>query len=210
MRGAFIVFEGCDRSGKTTQCKLLEQKLIAKNIAVKVISFPNRTTPVGEILNKFLTKQDSKHSLETLHLLFAINRYEMAEEINQLLENGTCVLVDRYRDSGIAYSIARGIKDWTWCKNVEKRLPKPDIIFFLQTSVLNLKNRNGFGEEIHETEIFQEKVADAYKLLLPSNIEKNRRTNWCCLNGDLSTNALRKQIYRTTHAKLKKIYYKII
>ena len=46
-RGALIVFEGCDRSGKTTQCGMLMKSLEAKGHPVKLMKFPGEVEPVS-------------------------------------------------------------------------------------------------------------------------------------------------------------------
>jgi dTMP kinase len=53
MRGALIAFEGIDRSGKTTQAAMLQELLTNS----QQIRFPNRETPVGQLINEYLTKQ---------------------------------------------------------------------------------------------------------------------------------------------------------
>ncbi len=53
-RGLLIVFEGCDKTGKSTQCKLLFEELKQKNIEVRMISFPNRTTQTGKIIDQYV------------------------------------------------------------------------------------------------------------------------------------------------------------
>jgi hypothetical protein len=85
-RGAFIVFEGVDRSGKSTQSQKLVEKLTAKSIPVQTMRFPgirvsiclilDRTTPIGQVINSFLTNKDTKLNDQSIHLLFSVNRWE--------------------------------------------------------------------------------------------------------------------------------------
>ena len=72
-RGKFIVFEGLDRSGKTTASRHLAQ-LLEKSSPVKLISFPNRTSPIGKLINDYLSKGISLEP-KLLHLLFSANRW---------------------------------------------------------------------------------------------------------------------------------------
>lgn len=162
-RGLFIVFEGCDNSGKTTQINMLLNKLNNENIVVKQMSFPNRKTEIGSLLNLHLNKTKIL-SPKVSHLLFSANRWEMEQEIKEELNSGTTLIVDRYSYSGIAYSCANNL-DFKWCSNTENGLPEPDIIFFLNSTTSLVTKRNGFGKEFYETEKFQSNVCKTYKKL---------------------------------------------
>ncbi|RSL37864.1 hypothetical protein CEP53_015417, partial [Fusarium sp. AF-6] len=74
-RGAFIVLEGLDRSGKTTQVKLLEQRFVEEGSKVKVMRFPDRSTPIGQMIDSYL-KSDVEMDDHVIHLLFSANRWE--------------------------------------------------------------------------------------------------------------------------------------
>ena len=76
-RGAFIVLEGVDRCGKTTQASLLVKHLIGIGLATVAMRFPDRTTMVGDLINQYL---QSKSELDdrAVHLLFSANRWEAA------------------------------------------------------------------------------------------------------------------------------------
>ncbi|KAJ3472059.1 hypothetical protein NLG97_g11323 [Lecanicillium saksenae] len=76
-RGAFIVLEGLDRSGKTTQVKLLEQKFIDQGKPVKLMRFPDRTTQIGQMIDSYLRSAVPMDD-HAIHLLFSANRWEAA------------------------------------------------------------------------------------------------------------------------------------
>ncbi|RVE41116.1 hypothetical protein evm_014232 [Chilo suppressalis] len=107
-RGALIVIEGLDRTGKTTQCKKLVDNLKQKFVKSENINFPNRKTNIGSIIDSYIS---SKNDLpdEAIHLLFSANRWEQAREIVKTLEEGVTIITDRYCYSGVAYSAAKGI-----------------------------------------------------------------------------------------------------
>ena len=56
-RGTFVVFEGVDRAGKSTQCKLLAEGLRKRGREATLINFPDRTTGVGQLIDKYLRKE---------------------------------------------------------------------------------------------------------------------------------------------------------
>ncbi len=90
-RGAFILFEGIDRCGKTTQVSLLQSKLEAKGKS-EMIRFPNRSSTIGQLINTYLTSSSNEMNDNTIHLLFSANRWEQSEAIKKQLLEG-CTLV---------------------------------------------------------------------------------------------------------------------
>eukprot|EP00882_Tetradesmus_deserticola_P016120 GHRQ01017196.1.p1 GENE.GHRQ01017196.1~~GHRQ01017196.1.p1 ORF type:complete len:140 (+),score=18.78 GHRQ01017196.1:209-628(+) len=75
-RGAFILFEGVDRCGKSTQTSLLTKALQDKGVAVESWNFPDRkNTVTGPAIHEYLTGKED-HNDQTIHLLFSANRWE--------------------------------------------------------------------------------------------------------------------------------------
>ena len=75
-RGAFIVFEGLDRSGKSSQVQLLASHLRDAGVSsVETMRFPDRSTPTGQKIDAYL-KSTQDIDDKTLHELFASNRFE--------------------------------------------------------------------------------------------------------------------------------------
>ena len=108
-RGALIIFEGCDRSGKTTQCQRLVKylsdylPLIGDLSAAKMMRFPDRETEIGKTISGYL-KQEQHLDDHVVHLLFSANRWERKNELISALEAGQHVIVDRYAFSGVAFT----------------------------------------------------------------------------------------------------------
>lgn len=167
-RGILVAFEGCDRSGKSTQCSMLVEYLRAIGRDVEHLRFPDRTTAIGQSINSYL---QCKADLEdhSIHLLFSANRWEAVPKIKQLINRGTCVIMDRYAFSGVAFTAAKKGFDVTWCKNPDRGLPCPDVVFYLDISTKEAMSRASFGDERYENEDFQEKVAEVYKQLKSDN-----------------------------------------
>lgn len=203
MRGALIVFEGCDRSGKTTQCKKLVDALNSAHIPASFVGFPDRTTPVGHVISNYLLNREELPD-KVIHLLFSANRWELEPKIKTLLYQGTTVIVDRYAFSGVAYSAAKKTMNIDWCKLSDTGLPSPDVVFFLKLHQEALRQRGGFGEERYESIEFQRRVA--------SNFEKLTTSNWKVINADKDKETLHKELYDYSlavidHAKLKTLEY---
>ncbi|KAG8694980.1 Thymidylate kinase [Ceratobasidium sp. 394] len=162
-RGAFIVIEGLDRSGKSTQCAQLAARVEAAGKPVKSIKFPDRTTAIGKMINAYL-QSESEVDDQTIHLLFSANRWELASNIKSLLAEGTTVVCDRYAYSGLAFSVAKNTGlSYEWCLNPDIGLPAPDIVFFLDVAPEIARKRGGFGEERYEKEELQANVRRVFK-----------------------------------------------
>lgn len=162
-RGKLIVFEGADRSGKTTQTVRCVKAL--RELGCKVATdcpwrFPDRTTKVGKLIDAYL-KDNVDLDDRVLHLLFSANRWEKATLIREALERGETVIVDRYAFSGVAYSAAKGL-DSEWCKQSDKGLPAPDSVIYLDLSFAEASKRGDFGAERYERETLQRAVAKQF------------------------------------------------
>ncbi|KAG5220633.1 Thymidylate kinase [Salix suchowensis] len=138
-RGAFIVVEGLDRSGKTTQCAALHERLVESGVVAELIKFPDRTTVIGQMIDSYLKSQSDMDD-HLIHLLFSANRWELASSIERQLREGTSIVCDRYAFSGIAFSASKG------CLTREKA-----------------KERGGYGEERYEKEEMQKKVRQVFR-----------------------------------------------
>lgn len=161
VRGALIVLEGCDRSGKTTQSSKIVETLNSMNIPAKKISFPDRSTPIGSIINDYLCRKIELPD-RSVHLLFTANRWELEPEIRKQIESGVTLIVDRYSYSGVVFTSAKQFVDFNWCCGPENGLPKPDLVMFLKLSTEEMAKRSGFGEERYENVEFQNKVDANY------------------------------------------------
>ena len=109
-RGLFIVFEGGEGSGKSTQAERLLQRLSDAGSTVVLVREPGTTT-LGLYLRRYL-KSNRPMTLESELLLFAAARAQLvAEEIRPALDKGITVVADRYTGSTVAYQgYGRGIR----------------------------------------------------------------------------------------------------
>jgi dTMP kinase len=176
MRGLFVVFEGLDRSGKTTQSARLARTL---SNCIK-LNFPDRSTTVGGLINSYL--QGASHIEDhAVHLLFSANRWELNTQLTSLLDQGTNVVVDRYAYSGVSYSAAKGL-DAAWCKACDTGLLKPDLVIYLKMTPEEAASRGDYGAERYERLDFQRVVetqfnemllGQSHVLVLDANLEED-------------------------------------
>ncbi|THW32489.1 thymidylate kinase [Aureobasidium pullulans] len=179
-RGKLIVFEGLDRSGKSTQCERLVSYLTEKGVPVKHRRFPDRTTPIGQMINNYLQGQTEQED-HVIHLLFSSNRWEAVYVFETLpchkqllnvsrpsieadINAGITVIIDRYYYSGCVYSAAKNNPSLSlsWCRHPEEGLPRPDLCLFLDISAEDAAKRGGWGEERYEKQELQDRVRQLF------------------------------------------------
>ena len=108
--GKFISFEGIDGCGKSTQAKILSEKLISCGHKILLTREPGGSDGAEEIRNLLLTGNTDRWSAETEILLFtAARRDHLERTILPALENGLAVLCNRFSDSTRVYQgVTRG------------------------------------------------------------------------------------------------------
>ncbi|WPJ61065.1 hypothetical protein SMAC4_09145 [Sordaria macrospora] len=163
VRGALIVVEGLDRSGKTTQVKLLEERFRKEGKRVKTMRFPDRTTPIGQMIDSYLKSQAQMED-HVIHLLFSANRWEAVKTITTELSLGTTLILDRYYYSGIVYSAAKQNPSLSlsWARAPEIGLPRPDLVLFLDLDEEQARLRGGWGDELYERAEMQRRVRELF------------------------------------------------
>ena len=140
----FIVLEGLDGAGKSTQSKQLRQLLASRGIESEYVHFPRFDSPVfGELIARFLRGElGSVESVDPyiVALLFAGDRADMAPQIRAWQAEGKVVIVDRYVYSNIGYQCAKlateeqRAKLKQWILDTEYgyyNIPRPDLSLFL-------------------------------------------------------------------------------
>lgn len=111
MRGKFITFEGCEGSGKSTQIRLLSEKLTAAGVDFIVTREPGGSDVAEQIRRIILDGKNVSMCDECEALLYAAARIQHLKEIVEpALAAGRLVVCDRYVDSSLAYQgAARGL-----------------------------------------------------------------------------------------------------
>ncbi|XP_071476866.1 thymidylate kinase-like [Diadema antillarum] len=184
-RGALLVFEGCDRSGKSTQCKKLVESLQKQGRKAELLRFPERTTLIGKLIDNYL-KNSSEVQDNAVHLLFSANRWELEPLMKRKLMEGTTLVVDRYAFSGVAFTAAKEGIDIEWCKQPDIGLPEPDMVLYLDISSEAASMRGDYGSERYEKPEMQARVAENFKQL--------KESHWKVINADQSVEDLHREI----------------
>ena len=187
----FVVLEGLDGSGKSTQIKLLREYLVKEKIKHEYLHFPRMDAPVyGNLIARFLRgEMGAIHTVDPylVSLIYAGDRYDAGEMIKKWLNNDYFILVDRYVISNIAFQCAKlkdqkekqKLNDWILYLEYEYfRIPVPDLNIFLDvpfefTQTQLSARRTGVdrsyllgSKDIHEDDLeFQKRVREVYLTL---------------------------------------------
>lgn len=129
MAGRFIVLEGLDGAGTTTQGKRLTGALQADGLEAS-FTFEPSDRPVGRLIRKVLEHADDALPSQTLPWLFAADRSDhLHRDILPALAAGRWVVCDRYKVSSLAYQSTAVPHDVVW--DLNRTFPDPDLTVFL-------------------------------------------------------------------------------
>ena len=164
-RGKFIVFEGIDGCGKSTQIWKLAKYLseLSKYNHVLVTRNPYKSREIREILT---LKEPAETQAEKLAELFIKDREEHVNElVKPHLEKGHYVICDRYLFSTLAYQAAQGLPMKKLIE-LQKHFPLPDITFIIdlptETASERMKKDDRTEHKFEANIEFQKKVREKY------------------------------------------------
>ena len=173
----FIVFEGLDGSGKSTQQQLLNDKLQFDKISSISFREPGSTV-IGEKIVKILQSDQKLSPLSEL-LLFYVSRSAIIEEkIKPALTNYDVVICDRYFYSSIAYQGYGREMNIDFINQINDEVVKniiPDLIFYMDINWEEKKKRKGINVNDRfekEDRVFHEKVRSGYKSMARKDSDK--------------------------------------
>lgn len=204
-KNLFIALEGIDGSGKSTQTKLLAQRLI--NMGHKVYTtFEPTDSPVGSMIRNIM-KGRINCDHKTIAALFVADRLDhLLNEVNGIVkkfEEGYTVITDRYYFSSYAYHGTHMNMDWVINANaMSAEILRPDINIFIdvppETSMQRLNNRRII--ELYET---LDNLHNVRKKYLEAFDKLKQEENIFITNGDRSLEAISNDIWNEVEKILK-------
>ncbi|MCL2294780.1 MAG: dTMP kinase [Spirochaetes bacterium] len=189
----FVVLEGLDGSGTTTQLKMLKQKLDKEKIASFLTMEPTDGV-IGRVIRDALRKKNVLDN-KTLAFLFAADRNDHLygkDGIIEQLKQGKWVICDRYFFSSIAYQSLSCKRNWVIEIN---DFPLPEYLFFIATSPQECQKRmeNRAGKELFEDIKLQKDILDNYNY----GINKYKKSGMKAfyINGEESPEIINEKIW---------------
>lgn len=206
MKGLFIVMEGPDGSGKTTQINLLKEYLEEAGYECLITREPGGTVIGEEIRQLILNPEHKEMSPVTEMLLYAASRAQLVHEvIGPALEEGKIVISDRFVDSSIVYQgIARklGISTVSAVNAPGIGIYRPDGIFFIDLSeaegLRRKKEQKNLDRMEQEGIDFHHMVSEGYRKVLSGRPEVIK------IDGGRSIDTIQKKIRNHVDELLKK------
>ena len=203
MKGKFIVIEGIDGCGKTTQIDELSKWLPKSGLINKGSKLITTREPGGSLLGKKLrglildNNENNKPSSLAELLLYSADRAEhVSKIISPALSNNNWVISDRFSDSTLAYQGYGRKIDLEIIKKIESIVCQgeyPDITFFLDISPKEsiLRRKNEIPDRIESEGIrFLEKVNEGFKLIA-------KEKNWKVISASQNIKTISTQIKET-------------
>ena len=192
----FIVLEGLDGSGGSTQTSLLKEFFDKKNIPYAFVKSPEYETEIGKSIRDYLNGKINLKP-EQAFLLFAMDVLNSVPMIKKGLKEKKIVIADRYITSTIAYQCANGFSFDSALKFIKLHCyPEADAIIFIsikpETSMKRKMKENGKLDRYEKNLKFLGKVRDLYQ----KEIKENIIGKWFVVDGERDIKEVHKNILR--------------
>lgn len=196
---AFIVIEGLDGAGGTTQCRLLKSWLEQEGRSVILTNEPT-DLPVGNFIRQVLQDPHSTVDDAALAYLFGADRQNhIKQRVQPAIEVGTTVISDRYYHSSLAYQSLS--LDFDFVAKLNAPFPIPNLTFFLLLEPEVSFNRvceRGQPAERFETLDKLRAIAQAYQKVIEYSVERGEHI--VCLDATQSIDEIHEQIVQHIQA----------
>lgn len=167
-KGKFIVFDGVDGAGKTTQAQLLITKFRDRNQKVETYPEPGGTEIGARIRQLLLHDESVEIHQKTQTMLFMAARAELMQLIGCKIQDGINIVLDRWSYSTFAYQQDLTVKEWTQLTNYVAPGTWPDVAFWLDipTHVRHHRLKNKLLDKFERLgSEYYDKVVDRYGVI---------------------------------------------
>ncbi len=194
MKGAFIVIEGLDGSGKTTQAKLLARALRKSHSAIFTAE-PSQGK-IGKFIRSRILYGEERCPTSVEALLFAADRIDHVQsEVLPAVLEGRVVVSDRYLYSSLAYQGSAGL-GLEWITTINQHALKPDLALFIDVGPETVLKRLRRKKSVMENLATQQNVQEIYlKYVAKGELVR--------VDGEQTRTAVAKEVLKTVIEFLK-------
>src|SRR5690349_19390587 len=194
MPGLLIAFEGLDQSGKETQAQQLRERLREAGHRVRLLSFPDYGTSIGEEIARAL-QGEREYGPDVMQLLYVANRYERKPDLQRWLDGGLVLVCDRYQASSVAYGEAFGL-DAAWLTDMQKFLPQAALTIMLDIAPETAAKRKASDRDRYERDLaLLGRVRQSYARQAAAG-------GWVVIDGERSKDAVAADVYAAIRGAL--------
>jgi len=189
-----IAIEGSDQAGKKTQTAMLAKALKSQKIKTAIFDFPDYSTVIGKEIDAYLHGK-RKFPPETIHYLYAANRWEKVEEIKKSAAKNSILIMNRYYHSNIVYGIANGLKE-KWLESLDAGVPKSDLVIVLDVSQTeSFSRKKSKRDKFEKNKLFLKKISQIYRKLA-------KKHRWKLIDASGTKQETHKEILRIIFKKI--------
>ena len=177
-KGKLIVFYGTNNLGKSTQAKILIEKLKEKNIEAEYLKYPiYDLDPSGPILNNYLRNGNPYNlSAREAQIIYCLNRTQYQKTLEEKLNSGINIIAEDYTGTGIAWGMGAGVEQ-EFLENINSHLLKEDIALLFDGE--RFKEAVEKNHKHEQNDEFSQKVRKIH-------LDLGKKYNWEMINANLT------------------------
>ncbi len=164
MKGKFIVLYGINNLGKSTQAKMLVERLKQEGHKAEYLKYPvYDLEPSGKLINEYLREGNPYNlSAREIQLMYVWNREQYEPTLREKLESGVHIISEDYVGTGLSWGIGTGV-DEQFMKKINAHLFKEDIAFLFDGARFTEATENTHKHETNDE--LMEKVREIHARL---------------------------------------------
>jgi len=186
--GKLIVFYGINNLGKSTQAKLLVERLKANGYQAEYLKYPiYDLNPSGLILNDYLRNANPHQlSAKEAQIIYSLNRTQYQDELIAKLKAGINVIAEDYKGTGIAWGLGAGVEE-DFLKKVNSHLIAEDLVFLFDGERFRHAIENNHKHENDDDLMIKVRWA---------HLKLREEYGWWKINANLAIEEIHEEIWR--------------
>lgn len=190
----FIVLYGINNLGKSTQAKMLVERMNNEGYQTEYLKYPIYTQkPAGPIINNYL-REGNTHNLNAreAQLLYVLDRTQYEPTLKEKLRNGIHIVAEDYVGTGISWGVGAGV-DEHFLKNINGHLLSEDISFLFEGTRFTEATETGHKHETNNELI--ETVRKTHETL-------GHERGWIRINANETIPTIHEKLWNIVYAKI--------